>query len=190
VFFARNNAEAICIETLDAPIARFARFIMKRYLIWRCWFCVSVSSLLLIASVAKFETLWRFDPRLRAYDPLFAPLTRAHSVVLAATLEFAVAGYILWRRQRLSSICVAAWLTSVLISYRILTYKAIVPKACGCFGKLPELLHLPANVAHALPVVVLAYIAGGSLMFLMHEWLRSQDGPPRHTPHIDTLCSE
>lgn len=99
-------------------------------------------------------------------DPLLL-LTNRELLLAAGLLELAVAAYLLFGRNARIKLWLLAWLGVNFLLYRLALAWIAPGKPCPCLGTLAERLPLRPDKVDLLLKLVILYMLGGSLFFLL-----------------------
>jgi hypothetical protein len=87
-------------------------------------------------------------------------------------VEIAVAAVCLLAGRERLAVSLVAWLATNFVVYRIGLWWIGWQRPCGCLGYLSDALHISAQAADVLSLVILAFLLVGSYGWLFSQWRR------------------
>jgi hypothetical protein len=93
-------------------------------------------------------------------------------LLIAAVLEFSVVALCIFRSVIVGLLAVA-WLSLVILAYRIALWWVGWEKPCGCLGNLTDALHMSPQLADNIMKGVLAFMLLGSVSLLILHWRKA-----------------
>jgi hypothetical protein len=126
--------------------------------------------ILMATAAAKLHLLSGFAGILDAQDPVFHVVTR-QVLWLAVAIEIGGAAWIAFNLRDSSSMLPGALLAAMFAGYRLLAWAVFYRKPCPCLGGVLDWLHLAKPIKDAIPLVLLVYMALGSIGFLFVEFM-------------------
>ena len=124
------------------------------------------SALVILActGLAKLLSSLGTVPILELRDPVFR-LPNRWFLCLAGAFELCAAAYLLLGRNQRLKLLLVAWLSTIFCLYRLEIWLTQPGKPCPCLGTVTEYLHLKADQAEPILVVLLIYLLAGSFWF-------------------------
>lgn len=102
-------------------------------------------------------------------DPIIGISIR-NLILVAASIELAVAVICFYTKEILMSAMLIAWLSTNLLGYRIILALISYKKPCSCLGNLTDALHITPQTADTGMKIILAYLLLGSYTTLFWIW--------------------
>lgn len=146
----------------------------------RC-FSISAGTLLLITAVAKLASSGGNAKLLDLSDAVLGIHFR-YLFVIAGVLEMAVALVCLFGENELRKAKLVAWLSLILLTYRICLGLLGTSEVCGCLGTLTNAIYLSPSVADVLMKIILGYLLVGSVAVLFCSRNRATAVRSGHNP--------
>jgi hypothetical protein len=106
-------------------------------------------------------------------DPL-SGLQFRYVILVAGALELSLAGVYFFLKSKKLFLYSVAWLSSVIVIYRIMLKFVGWHQPCSCMGYFAQALHIPAQIADTLMMFILVYLFVGSYGILLHLWWKSR----------------
>ncbi|MCX8089394.1 MAG: hypothetical protein N3I86_00435 [Verrucomicrobiae bacterium] len=128
--------------------------------------------LLALTALAKLYSAAGEARILAVRDPVLLLLSNRGVLMAVGLLELATAGYLIFGRNTRNKHVLIIWLSLNFIVYRVGLWWVAPGKPCPCLGTLTERLPLAPDTVDLLLKLVIVYLLGGSLFFLLLEWLR------------------
>lgn len=148
---------------------------LDRYLI------VSFGALLFITAAAKLISSGGNAKLLDIRDAVLGVHFR-YLFLAAGVFEMAVALVCLFGKNILLQAKLVAWLSLILLIYRIGLSLLGASEVCGCLGTLTSAINLPPQTADFLMKIVLGYLLAGSSAILLLSWRNKGKNPAMLTP--------
>jgi hypothetical protein len=133
------------------------------------FFIYSSAVILLITAGAKFMGSAGHKKILMERDPIIGISIR-NLILVAASIELAVAVICFYTKEILMSAMLIAWLSTNLLGYRIILALISYKKPCSCLGNLTDALHITPQTADTGMKIILAYLLLGSYTTLFWIW--------------------
>jgi hypothetical protein len=133
------------------------------------YFIVSAGTLLFITAAAKIISSGGSSRILDIRDPVL----RIHFRYLFLTsgiLEMMLALVCILGKNALLQAKLIAWLSSVLLIYRINRSLLGAAAICNCLGTLTDAIRLPSETADLWMKIILGYLLAGSSAILLLSW--------------------
>ena len=147
----------------------------------------SAGGLLAVVAVAKLISAFGGAAILHRGDPILG-FSYQWVLCLAAILEDTVAGICFSNQSQGFKSGTIAWLTGMVLLYRLGLAWIKYPGACKCLGNLTDALHIPPHWANTAALGILIYLLAGSVASLL--WCRRRKrmapatGQPTETPTV------
>lgn len=135
------------------------------------WFRYTSGITFLLTGLVKIWSGFGHSPVLTIQDPIF-DLQFVQLMTVAGFVELAIGGLCFYTKRDALAIFFVAWLSSVLLLYRLCLWKIGWHRPCACLGNLTDALHISPQLADNIMKVVLAYLLIGSYGILIWEWTR------------------
>jgi hypothetical protein len=129
-------------------------------------FTLSWGILLTVTAVAKLLSTQEVARIFLVHAPIFGIQFR-YLLRIAAVLELGVA-FCCFIGKSVASVRLVAWLTTVLMIYRIGLKLVGYKTPCACLGNLTDALRISPQSADLLSMLVLAYLFAGSVSMLVY----------------------
>jgi hypothetical protein len=139
------------------------------------WLLYSFGVILSVTAVAKIWSSFGDSRILLQSDPIVRIQFR-YLMFAFGSLELAVAFVCFFSNASRDAILLVAWLSTLLLLYRLGMWWLDWHSPCPCLGNLTDALHISPGVSSDLVKVFLAYLfiaSYGLLLFRMHR-----NGPP------------
>jgi len=140
---------------------------------------LSFAAILFLTGSAKILSSFGSAKLLAEPDPIVG-INFSHLMLITGLLELAAA-FTCWRGIRHSrnvkpAAHMVAWLSTVILGYRLGLWYMGWRRPCHCLGNLTDALHIPDEVADDLMKAMLAYLLICSYGLLIWQWRCSLTG--------------
>lgn len=138
-------------------------------------FSVLAGILLLVTGAAKIFSSFGHSEILVTTDPIFG-FTFRRLMILAGLLEIMVAICCFYPKNRVMSMTFVAWLSSLLLLYRVGLKLIGWRHPCPCAGYVTDALNISPGKADFIMKMILAYLLfvsyGSLFLFARQKWRR------------------
>jgi hypothetical protein len=136
-------------------------------------FVVSAGAILSITGFAKIVTGFSSTRVLKLADPIFGVSFRS-LMISAGAVEILVGLCCFLKNYRSRNLSLIAWLSTGIAIYRLGLLFVGWRWPCPCLGNLADALHIPANTADLIMILVLLYLLSGSYALLLFQAARKK----------------
>jgi len=130
---------------------------------------LSFAAILTLTGLGKIWSAFGSAKVLGIADPLLG-LQFKYLMFVAGALELLLAGLYFFPSNKRLFLYSVAWLSAVILFYRISLTWIGWHQPCSCMGYFAEALHIPARTADTLMIIVLGYLLIGSYSTLFLLW--------------------
>ena len=148
---------------------------MKTIVQTRATFILSVGFLLFVTAAAKLIGIIQNRPFLGHPDGVFPFLATREVLGISALLELTVATIMLMKKEEQIGLVACLWLVVVFVAYRVLAKLLFLQAPCHCLGGLLDWTYLPRRVIESIPIALLCYMGGGTVLYLVARNYSSKD---------------
>jgi hypothetical protein len=96
-------------------------------------------------------------------------------MLVAGILELMLAAFCSLSNARIISIMLVAFLSELLMVYRLGLWWIGWHRGCSCLGNLTDAIRVSPQLADEVMKGVLAYLLVGSYGILFHQWLKNRN---------------
>lgn len=154
-------------------------------------FSVLAGILLLVTGAAKIFSSFGHSEILVERDPIFG-FTFGRLMILVGLLEIMVAICCFYPKNKVMSMIFVAWLSSLLLLYRVGLKLTLWHRPCPCVGYFTDALNISPGKADFIMKMILAYlllVSYGSLFLFARQKWRSRQVLPSSKASSDAVSA-
>jgi len=140
-------------------------------------FLYSAGGIFLLTATAKLVSSFGHDAILQIHEP-FIGLQFNKLLQLTGFIEFIIGLACFFPWQFVMRMGLVAWLSSIILLYRLGLTLIGWHKPCSCLGNLTDALHIPPQIADITMKLILAYLLIGSYTSLLWLWQQGKNASP------------